>query len=546
MNGMTTEIFDRGHFFPTDCGPVTLKFLDPNKNYQGKMYRLSKETVRQLAEIAGFSASFELAGVKSATMELFKNYGTVILEIERQAQPAEVVVRYMRERWNEISAPPTSAEVTRTIYQASTFPSKALSTIAEQLRVPPDEIEQCVIRINFKERICALISTDLSSMPIGSYHAFSISSEALKEAGHRGTAAENSPPDLDVHKQVASMAPNAVQNAVSTSPESSTSPFARARAGMLVDKSKSASAGANSKSSDIGTLKNLSATKDHNKIETVVQSTETQVPQPKPASSEPLPRTVAREDRLTTASDLAEQEKRLIHYLILQMETATTKLQETNRLDFETFKQDFTKELEQHRSQFQKTLVPITKIMEESLPEKGRKDTSAGQLREMQTAAVPSPTPSTEISGIKNMLMFVLALLIGIMAALFWLIIPQTTSLEHMKVKLEELSNKIDQQALKQTAVPPAVTQVKPPAAGESPATTSSAPSDSAPANSDKQEEKAAAPASSANSPATQSAQGDASKAANDKTGQTQKNKPAKPESKKASAKATNAKRTSR
>jgi hypothetical protein len=174
MNALTPQ---SGTASIPEYGLVNLLYIDPTKQYTGKMYRLSKETVRQIAEMAGFTAGFEHGEIRTALMDLFKHDGTILFELDSGAKPNEVIVRYMRDRWSAVESSVVTAEPTlRTTYVAHSFPENVLLSIAEQLRLPANRVSDFVIRINFKERSCGLLAEEQFGdlFPIGSYLSFEL------------------------------------------------------------------------------------------------------------------------------------------------------------------------------------------------------------------------------------------------------------------------------------------------------------------------------------------------------------------------------------
>jgi hypothetical protein len=154
--------------------------VEQNKRYHGKLYRLQPETMKFLAEIVGFNAQFDMPGIRTCYLDLFKTEGSVVFEVERNVKPGDVSVRYMRDRWQVQEVSGRGNEGMRpwikSAYKARFVPDKVFSSVAEQLYIRPDEIGRFYVRINFKERIFGLIAEERfsESFPAGAFSAFAL------------------------------------------------------------------------------------------------------------------------------------------------------------------------------------------------------------------------------------------------------------------------------------------------------------------------------------------------------------------------------------
>lgn len=161
-----------------DCGSLPLRFLDPQKRYRLKLYLLSAATTRQVCEIAGVSADFDLAGIRNASLDLHNSQGWIVFEIERTAKPGEIVIRIMKERWISVDeGPREELEGVRTTYQAKSIPERVSTLIARALRIETVRADQIIIRLNLKQRACGLLALESLAeniLPDGAYAEYVI------------------------------------------------------------------------------------------------------------------------------------------------------------------------------------------------------------------------------------------------------------------------------------------------------------------------------------------------------------------------------------
>lgn len=242
----------KGYLAP-DCGSIALKFVTAEKRYRMKLYLLSPTITRQVCEIAGVSADFDLPGIRSASLDLSQARGWIVFEIDRSAKPGEIVIRIMRERWVSVDdGHRDDSEGVRTTYQAKAIPEKVMTLVCKSLRIDPRLANYFIIRVNLKQRTCALIAeaNATDEFPESSYAEYFLGPEPVDdliatldaEPGKKAstTPAGNEPrvPVVAKPTRARSNAPAAelpqyrppAESAVSTEQN----PFAKARAGTLV------------------------------------------------------------------------------------------------------------------------------------------------------------------------------------------------------------------------------------------------------------------------------------------------------------------------
>lgn len=165
-----------GYFF-SDCGNVSLRYIDPYKKYVGRMYQLKAEDIRQMSEIAGVSADFTRPGIETACLDVWRTQASMAFDLNQSAKPGEIAFRIMKDRWTLIDEVLLAGgEIARSTYEARILPGRVLEVISEMLGIRPEFSGDCVLRINFKGACCALIAEESRShiFPSGSYRDFSL------------------------------------------------------------------------------------------------------------------------------------------------------------------------------------------------------------------------------------------------------------------------------------------------------------------------------------------------------------------------------------
>lgn len=163
-----------------EFGLLDLRYLEPNKKYQGRVYRLPLECVKTISEAMGFTARFDSPNIRSAYLDVVKTEGRFLFEIDRNTSASELALRYSKERWT--SAEPLvkgSAGLcpwVKTNYVASFLPEKILLGFSEQIKLKLDEREHFYVRVNFKDRLLGFIAEDryVDEFPAGAFQVFAL------------------------------------------------------------------------------------------------------------------------------------------------------------------------------------------------------------------------------------------------------------------------------------------------------------------------------------------------------------------------------------
>lgn len=206
-NATSESGYEAEEFIVAEFGRVNLDWFDLARKYRGAIFRLSQDAARQLAEIVAFSANFELQGIRTACVDLFKTEGYCLFEIERNTKPTDLAVHYSRERWNLLDASGKVGDALRpwikTEYRARYIPEKTMVLVAEQLKIQPDVISNFVVRINLKEKTFGLICEErfVEQMPTGAFSRFNLPTEAMlavaTKYGKAGESASGSPEESE-------------------------------------------------------------------------------------------------------------------------------------------------------------------------------------------------------------------------------------------------------------------------------------------------------------------------------------------------------------
>lgn len=151
----------------------------PNDPCQGAVYKLTVEDLQSLSEALGFTARFESHLVTAAYLDVISGDATLLLEISKNSRPADVAVRYSRDRWTaneQRKHLDARKRVLKTSYHADSLPADSVEEICGLLKISPKDFQTCVIRVNFKAATTTLIvsSVDAEKLPAKSICAFSV------------------------------------------------------------------------------------------------------------------------------------------------------------------------------------------------------------------------------------------------------------------------------------------------------------------------------------------------------------------------------------
>jgi hypothetical protein len=161
---LSSKPSEQADFQVPDFGALNPGLLESGKTYYCHAYRMSDEVAKAVTEHTSFTACFDSPNMRTATMDLWKNQGRVVIEIERNARPKEISVRYPKDRWNVLEAQAIGAEGVKpsikTEYGALVLGPKVFAGIAESLRISADLMQQILLRLNFKEKTFSIIAPE--------------------------------------------------------------------------------------------------------------------------------------------------------------------------------------------------------------------------------------------------------------------------------------------------------------------------------------------------------------------------------------------------
>lgn len=315
----------------SEFGLLDAKHIEPGKKYQGRIYRLSAEQVKSLADIVGFTAKYEAPAIRTAYLDVLKTEGNFWLEMDRNANPTELALRYGRDRWSAVE-PSGKDKVAfaarpwiKTQYTARFLPEKVLFLIMEQIKIKFDEREHFLVRINFKDRTLGLIAEDsyVEQFPTGAFQVFAlpeghVASIPITEVAGSQTASAGREP---AHR---------------SQPQDSGVKYATYSV------------------SEIDRMFKMQAESIMNTLGSKISGQQRSFQE-------------AVESQEKTIGKLADRLTAQIEEARTKLEANTRKAQETAQQQLEGFKKDLNSELDQFRAHINKNVVPIPKAIEDKI-----------------------------------------------------------------------------------------------------------------------------------------------------------------------------------
>lgn len=316
-----------------EFGLISLEELEFDKHkFQGRLYRISGDQVKTIAEAIGFASNFDQPGIRTAFVDLREGQGRIVFEIDRNLKPTDLGLRYMRDRWST-SAPQSKLESLRpwikTEYQARALPDNVNMTLAENMRIKPEEIEKFYIRINLKEKTYSLLADSnlIESLPTGAFNAFALpdSHSIVITTKELGTGSNETG-----IKQQTQAASRPAYNA-DTTDGARYATYSRSEVDRLLK--QQAETITNNLASKISTYQRTLQEAITNQEKTITRLT----------------------DKFATEFETSRT----------KLEGNTKVAQEGTKAELEQFKNQLAKELSEHRAQFNKAVLPVAKLFEE-------------------------------------------------------------------------------------------------------------------------------------------------------------------------------------
>ncbi|SRR5579885_599277 len=383
VNAISPEVF-----IP-EFGLFDMVYLEPERKYQGRVYRLSQDQVRILSETLGFTARFDSPAVRAAYVDVIKTEGHITFEVERNAKPTDLNLRYMRDQWNaqEVSGKSTDAlrPWIKTLYDTRFLPEKVFAVVSGQLRMDPEELEHFYVRLNLKERTAGLIAEDqyadkfptqpfsVFALPEG--HVASIPAVEVVPAGIRDAAAERPVEVREAGPKYATYSKSEIDRLMKTQADSITN----ALAGKI---------GAQQRAF-------LEAVEAQEKAFAKIT------------------------EKFVTQFEEAR----------IKLEEHTRSMQENARAELEKLNAQLSKELLEFRSHVNKNILPVSRQMEE-------------KIKEIQAAARTKPDGQEKVTPVLLGVAVVLLIAIGGSAALLYANLSHLGDLPEIKSQLSRVLEK--------------------------------------------------------------------------------------------------------
>jgi hypothetical protein len=381
--------------FIAEFGYLGKEHLEPGRQYSGHLYKLTAESVRELCEALSFNARFDLLAIRNAYIDLFKNQGWIRLEIDRNTKPADISVRYSRNQWQVQEVLSKGPEGLRpwitSVYTARSLEEPAMLSVARLLNIAIDDLSNIYVRLNLKERTAALIADAETStrLPDGASASFPIEQSQLPD---HTNAKSDQLVFRDQSQDTASGGTQALQqpqvenvNQMSDQPQ------------LTVEQKSSAAPRFTPAPGGTGEAKYATYSKSEvdymlkQQAESIMTALSGKISAQQRAFQEAV---AAQEKAFNKLSDtyLSQFEASRV-----KLETTAKSVHDHTKTELDEFHKLLSKELEQHRTQINKTVLPVAKALEgKSLPQP--KENSAKQ-------AVTAPAKAQQaISASQNKL----------------------------------------------------------------------------------------------------------------------------------------------
>jgi len=167
-----------------EFGLFDTMYLEQDKQYQGRLYRLSAEATKAISEIVGFTAKFDSPSIRTAYLDIVKTEGHVTLDMDRNTKPTDLSLRYSRELWGSPEPISTGADKgtealrpwMKSVFETRFVPEKVFGALSHHLRLKPEQLEHFYIRVNFKDKTAGLISEDqyIEEFPTQPFQVFAL------------------------------------------------------------------------------------------------------------------------------------------------------------------------------------------------------------------------------------------------------------------------------------------------------------------------------------------------------------------------------------
>lgn len=362
-----------------EFGLLNSSHLDQSKAYSGFLYRLTADVSKAICEALSFNANFDLPSLRSACIDICKNQGWIVLEIDRNTKPADISVRYSRDRWQVQEVVSKGPEGLRpwikSIYTARVLDDSTLCGVAQLLQIAAEDLEQFYLRFNLKERTWGLIAEREASqrVPGGSFMSFNLSEHALPAVPGDDETGQQASPGDSKHGDQQEAQPTQAENQMQMSEQAQAEIEQKASEQPVLVPSKTISAPQRapyvSSSPPAGEAKYATYSKSEvdymlkQQAESIMNALGGKISAQQRAFQEAV---AAQEKAFNKLSDnyLSQFENSR-----MKLESTAKNVQQATKNELEEFHKILAKELEQYRSHVNKAVLPVAKALEnKSLP----------------------------------------------------------------------------------------------------------------------------------------------------------------------------------
>ncbi|MBX9879451.1 MAG: hypothetical protein K2Y22_13400 [Candidatus Obscuribacterales bacterium] len=379
-----------------EFGMFDTMYLEPDKKYQGRLYRISPDSVRMMSELLGFTARFDAITVRSAYVDVVKTEGHAAFEIDRNTKPTDIGLRYSRDRWTGSDSTANQGEDRlrpwlTTFYEARFLPEKTLSTLAEHLRINAEDLVNFYVRINLKDRIAGLIAEDsqIEAFPSGAFSVF-----ALPE-GHVAVI------------PLTEIADNANQPAKAAPAPQFASSYATSEPGPKY---------ATYSKSEIDLMLKQNADNLANALSGKISALQRSVQDASASQEKSFAKVI---DKFTSQVDEART----------KIDATSKSAQETTHKELDQFGKHLEKELEQFRSQINKNIAPLSKTVDD-------------KVKMLESISKAGPAALAPI--IKRSTTIVVVAVVISAALAVGVLMPQIMEISSLRSQVTSLTEKVD------------------------------------------------------------------------------------------------------
>lgn len=343
---MTTKSQKASHLPSNEVKDLDADILAQVKDRHGRLITLGKPKVKSITDALGFTARFDSPHIKSAYVDIFEDEGRITFEITRNTKPADIGLRYMRERWEAIEQSgavererKAKAESLLTRFTSYNLPRETITQLFDCLDLKQIAFEDgraAFVRVNFKDETAFLVVDDSSGDDIQNSEPSTTTSNCSAQTKTKS----QEPQPHQSQPQPAAKEPNVNEQSATLTRRNG---------------------------EDTDSLKY--ATYSRSEVDRLLKS------QTENISNTLGNRISGHQKNLQDA--IANQEKALakvVDTLAVQIEEAKTKLeasskgvQDSTKTSMDTFRSDLLKELESFKQHLNKSILPNIKTIDDKL-----------------------------------------------------------------------------------------------------------------------------------------------------------------------------------